>query len=399
MAGAENSPMRMVSAVTLGLTVGVVLPTLCRACLWDSDTLAAEARGLPGIVEVTTGFFPRNPPKYYEMRLERVERELAAEPSALNSYDDAGVACDRLHRPEQAMEWMAKKRKWMEAHPDLASADDWYRYHANLGTFFAHQWFFTRGENVGAEPLREAISHIEQAIEINPDAHFGRERIQLAVIRFALEAASPVLSEDLDRFDIFMNSQDGMASPSRVEGLVGLIVLGAAWESPDLFQALSQTLALRDLSLALFARLRMIESFEAGRTSIDPRVKSEDDVMPLLSRFKDKTQYSRIEADFATLRAAADAWQEKRTRYMEARFDQGMHPDVTPTFWSKWSDPTDDPNKPTARIPFRMGNLRTHLHNPSILFPIVFMGSALVVVRIFFWRRRIARDGSLARAA
>lgn len=390
--------MRLVRTFTLWLTVGMMPSSICRACIWDSDTLATEARGLPGIVEATTGFFPRNPPKYYEMRLERVERELVAKPSALNSYDDAAVACDRLHRSGEAVQWMAKKRKWMEAHPDLASADDWYRYHANLGTFFAHQWFFGREEGTGSEPLSEAASHIAQAIEINPDAHFGRERIQLAVIRFVLEASPPVLREDLDRFEIYLSSQDGVESASLVDGLVGLIALGAAWESPDVFQVLSQKLAQRDLSLAYLARLRMIETLETGGASVDPRVKSAKDMMVLLGGFRDGEQYSRLEEDFANLRAAADSWQEKRTRYMEARFDQGLHPDITPMFWSEWSDPSGDPNQPTARIPFQIGNVRTHLHNPSVMFPIVFFGSALVVVSIYFWRRRIARDRSSAGA-
>src|SRR5690554_4853590 len=47
----------------------IVAPVV--ACLWDYDTLRAEARGVPGVAEIITGRFERNPPLYYEMRLEQ----------------------------------------------------------------------------------------------------------------------------------------------------------------------------------------------------------------------------------------------------------------------------------------------------------------------------------------
>lgn len=38
----------------------IIIPA--RACLWDSDTLETEAKGLPGILKIITGRFERNPP-------------------------------------------------------------------------------------------------------------------------------------------------------------------------------------------------------------------------------------------------------------------------------------------------------------------------------------------------
>ena len=49
------------------------LPLSVAACLWDRDTPADEARGLPEVVAVLTGRFERNPPLFYEMRLGRVD--------------------------------------------------------------------------------------------------------------------------------------------------------------------------------------------------------------------------------------------------------------------------------------------------------------------------------------
>lgn len=95
-------------AALLGVPIAVV------ACLWDRDTPASEAKGMPGVVAALTGRFERNPPLYYEMRLARVGRLIHASPDALTAYDDVGVACDRLGRGDEAITWMEKKRAQLE---------------------------------------------------------------------------------------------------------------------------------------------------------------------------------------------------------------------------------------------------------------------------------------------
>jgi len=79
----------------VALTIMLAVPTAAWACIWDRDTLAAEAKGVPGVVEVIVGRFERNPPLFYEMRLKRVAAEIDKTPQKLDLYDDAGVACDR----------------------------------------------------------------------------------------------------------------------------------------------------------------------------------------------------------------------------------------------------------------------------------------------------------------
>ena len=71
-------------------TLGAVLiAATVQACLWDTDTLAAEAAQKPDMLRVITGRFERNPPLYYEMRLARVAKVLVRDPSRLSLYDDA----------------------------------------------------------------------------------------------------------------------------------------------------------------------------------------------------------------------------------------------------------------------------------------------------------------------
>ncbi len=85
------------------------------ACLWDRDTPQDEALDMPEVVAALTGRFERNPPLYYEMRLARVEEYLQDHPEDLAACDDAGVACDRLGRGDEAIVWMEWKLNQMQS--------------------------------------------------------------------------------------------------------------------------------------------------------------------------------------------------------------------------------------------------------------------------------------------
>ena len=156
-------------------------PSVTLACLWDRDTLAYETKKFPGLVDIITGRFERNPDEYYQLRLERVAAEIANTPDNLSLYDDAGVACDRLHRHDEAITWMTRKGAVLDAAPESPEAREHrYRYYANLGTFQVHRWLRRGSIPAEIQDLRDSETNLSKAIEINPDAHFGRERYQLA---------------------------------------------------------------------------------------------------------------------------------------------------------------------------------------------------------------------------
>ena len=116
------------------------------ACLWDSDTLASETKGITDVVNAITGRFERNPPAYYEIRLKRSADQIAANTLDLGAYDDAAVACDRLRRTDEAIAWMEKKGATLDdlegrKTTEPGTYDEMrYRYLANLGTFRVHKW-------------------------------------------------------------------------------------------------------------------------------------------------------------------------------------------------------------------------------------------------------------------
>ncbi|MDF1839389.1 MAG: tetratricopeptide repeat protein [Planctomycetota bacterium] len=154
------------------LTISLALATLSLTpCLWDSDTLDTELRGLPDSFDLIIGRWHRHSDAYYQNRVAQLTVKPALE---LAEFDDLAVAYEHLNLREQAIAVMARKADALAVTPDK---EHQYRYHANLGTFYAHSGQFD-----------EALSQLHTAVEINPEAHFGRERFQIELIEYVAAA-------------------------------------------------------------------------------------------------------------------------------------------------------------------------------------------------------------------
>ncbi len=342
------------------------LPLTVLACLWDRDTPAEEAEGMPEVVAVITGRFPRNPPLFYEMRLARVAQHLRSEPEDLAAYDDAGVACDRLGRGDEAIEWMKRKREQLESLPasDPAVKEQWYRYHANLGTFLVHRWARQGSDRAKIAEVEQARDEIAEALKINPEAHFGREKYQLKALEWII--APPELGPyGLPTLvgwptDTFSYRIEPQVAHDAVKGLAGLIVLGNAWESIDVFHALDLALQHDTLgfsadrdggrnSLAYLARLRCFELIDDGKCSILPGAPTGENLKRhLLGPTFIET--SHLDQAYPRLRAEAEAWQRSRTEFMLERLKAGRHPDTDPNFWAGYRE-APAPALPSVRVP------------------------------------------------
>lgn len=321
-----------------------------RACLWDGDTLAQEARAFPDLPSVITGRFPRNPPLYYEMRLRRAAAAVQTDPDNFAAYDDAGVSCDRLRRGDAAIAWMEKKRARLATKDrrDAAVREHWYRYHANVGTFWAHRWLRTGAHRARIGGMKRARTHIAAALAINPNAHFGREKYQLAVMDWIIAGGGPK-RQSLAAF--LFSPEAGRpragSADEMIRGLSGLIVLGDAWESLDMFAALGYALERRGhASLAYLAHLRCRELVAAGRRSLLPGAPSDADALRAALRLDQERPLSLIRDNrahldrvFPDLRRVAEDWQARRTAYLLERLRAGRHPDTDAGFWRGWREP------------------------------------------------------------
>ena len=314
------------------------------ACLWDSDTLRVETKGLPDVVRAITGRFERNPPRYYEMRLARVADRLESEPDDLPLYDDAAVACDRLGRDDEAIAWMAKKQArldaWRGGEPLLAN-EHRYRTLANLGTFHAHRWFKSGADRANLDDLKTGRDRIAEAIALNPNAHFGREGYQLKILDAVL-ADRPAEASGSD-LPLFLNpGETGEKAAAAVRALSALVMLGNAWESVDVYNSLSAALVAdgRRSSSAWLARWRAEELVDAGKGSFVAGAPTGEALKGRLFTPPgvpvSKEALARL---YRKLRDEADAWHKARVEFMYARLSQGKHPDTDADFWADYHDP------------------------------------------------------------
>src|SRR5262249_35087201 len=153
------------------------------------------------------------------------------------------------------IDWMTKKRAQLDK-PDASRPEvkeQLYRYHANLGTFLVHRWVRQGADRAKIAEVQSARDEIAEALKINPNAHFGREKYQLQAIEWIMTAPKVVRDESKDTWpqevkasmlgiDRFGNLPPEQAHDA-VRGWSGLIVLGNAWESVDVFNALAFALA------------------------------------------------------------------------------------------------------------------------------------------------------------
>lgn len=164
MRRSAHRPRACAAALCLAVVFGG-LPS-AHACLWDEDTLAMEKRAFPSALELITGRFPRHGEDYYRWRAADRQKRVDAGTATLEDLDDLAVAYEKLGDPEKAIEIMRAAE---------AKEPNRYRTVANLGTFLIH-----------AGRLEDGLKEIRRAIEINPDAHFGREIYQALLVEYVL---------------------------------------------------------------------------------------------------------------------------------------------------------------------------------------------------------------------
>jgi tetratricopeptide (TPR) repeat protein len=213
--------MRRSYLVIGGLLLLVLLPSLAVACLWDYDTLLAERSRFPSTLELITGKFLRHSPEFYEWRVKDRLKKLESDPENLAFLDDLAVAYDKLGKQDLAIELMEKKEK---IKPGL------YETAANHGTFHAHAGRFA-----------EALPYLKKAIEINPDAHFGREKYQILLIEYSLAKPDQVEFAQYIANNAGIDLSQKEQLQAAVKGVLGIIRFGNH-DNPKVLAALGSLL-------------------------------------------------------------------------------------------------------------------------------------------------------------
>ncbi|MEM6344499.1 MAG: hypothetical protein AAF927_11490 [Bacteroidota bacterium] len=144
----------------------LILGLITMACMWDDDTVEMEFQQFPGTIELISGHFLRHSPEFYYWRIKDRQQKLQSADS-LHWYDDLAVAYSKLGQDKKAIEI---------ATAQLEKAPHRYETLANLGTFYIHDGQYQAG-----------LAFLEEAIKINPEAHFGREKYQIALVEYLIE--------------------------------------------------------------------------------------------------------------------------------------------------------------------------------------------------------------------
>lgn len=346
----------------LGLVAAFLIVATSPACIWDNDTLAQEAKGELDTLDAITGRFDRFPALYYERRLQIAEARLKQDPSDLAAYDNAGTACDRLGRDDEAILWMRRKRK----HLLEADRDALYRTEANEGTFWAHKWYAAGGRFEDMEWLRRGRDMIAKAIAINPDAHFGREKAQLAVMDWSL-------SDDDLTLGRFIRHKSGLSPMEARRGLVGLVVLGSAWQSVDVIGAIGET-GSSDGSIQAFAELRLADLRKEGKKSlVGDRFRFQVTSMPVHREI--------VVENYRLLSEASTEYEANLKRFVDGQLAKGLHPDLDrDKFWEGY---VPVPRPELIDLPFFA---RIPLVGQTAIVSLFVIGVAIGVKR--FLRRR-----------
>ncbi len=303
-----------------GLIVSMVLSGALAPCLWDSDTLDTELRGLPDAFQLIVGKWHRHSDDYYQ---QRVERLVDAAAITLAQLDDLAVAYEHLGAREAAVEVMARKAELLAATPD---AEHQYRYHANLGTFYAH-----------AGRYDEALAELRAAVAINPDAHFGREEFQIELIEYVAAAqAAPQLWQ---RFSFLRHAGYRLRAHLGADGLryapddsrdwgadwggsrdldwdqaykavAGMLRFGGM-EGPELYRALAELfLAKQHLNPAGWALERALERGHAAAELLRAGQRGIERHWAAARKIEGSGPLAPTRSQVSVARAEADAWVE-----------------------------------------------------------------------------------------
>jgi hypothetical protein len=245
-----------------------------------------------------------------------------------------------------------------------------------------------------------ARSLIQKAIEVYPQAHFGRERFQVYAMDWMLDAGVPpsmmeeeqslgkyIVDKSLNENDENRESPTDERRKAAIDGISGIIVLGAGWESVDMFDALAEAFrwhAVRRSPIANLANLRVGELLRAGkRSGLPGRPLLYFGTVPPAAHAD--WQYWTTDSNYARLRKEAEQWQAKRTAYMMVRLRAGRHPDTDPTFWAEYKE---TPAPPIYNAPWPVKAWWWAGNNE---FPLMFVFATFVPIALFIRSRWIAR--------
>ena len=339
------------------------------ACYNDVDTKLTELRDNLDVTKAIIGRFTLFPAPYYRRRIESQKAILAKDPTNLPAYDNISVAYDRIGNGENALKWIHEKRKHLVGAPK----EELYSTEANEGTFLIVRWI--RGHKDGdVTDAIEAEKHIAKALEINPNAHFGREFAQLYCIRAMIDCGKHVIWKPH-----FTDSLIKIADHNHIDrrklryGIAGMMVLGAAWNMPPMIQAMANLVPEES---------QVVNLCQQRIWMITPEGDHNDYPLAKVKRLNPVDRGVVME-----LIANGDKFQTHREEWVLGQIEKGKHPDKDADFWTGFRDVPEI--KPEAFVVIRH---KEWYQKPEVWIPWAYMGTfvgiASTFVSYYIYRQR-----------
>jgi hypothetical protein len=180
--------------------------------------------------------FPRHGIAYYKERNRRVDQALtewkergeAPSEKYFALLDDRAVGLEFVGEHDEAIRVMRDKLKQQQALG--LTGRHLYSTYANLGTFLILGPFrlVRPGNEDDKRVLHEGLDLIRSSIEVNPDAHFGREIWQAALVEYMIALLDK--PELLLQYDMLGNALDAAVDPSKARCIIDPEKYGAYGE-------------------------------------------------------------------------------------------------------------------------------------------------------------------------
>lgn len=285
------------------------------ACLWDKDTLKEESFGISSVADTVRGKIFKHSRVFYERKVLYTEPLLKQEKVSPDRYDDLAVAYEKLGRTQEAIATMEAKEKRF---PGL------YTTAANLGTFHAHAGDFPR-----------ALELLRKGLEINPNAHFGREKYQVKAIEYLQRLVKepelvrqeellglPLAPEDAS----FVLNEKKRPAESKLPqvpkdatvALAGIIRFGSGDTSPHVWFSLGNALAWQGHKHLAIRALRRAEllGHPLAREHAEALIRT-------IESYGDRADWKKIGPELDADFEKGQAWVREEQRKEEALLEKG----------------------------------------------------------------------------
>ena len=164
---------------------------------------------------------------------------------------------------------------------------------------------------------------------------------------------------------------------------MGMVQLGAAWESIDIYRNIANLLQSEGRNaLSYAATLRVSELKASGKKSLHPLISRNEFIDRERPSILDKDVKAQVTNWYPKARKAANQRHAKRLSYMQERFQRGEHPDTHADFWNNWKEPE---LPPLPGVPFS-----SYFTIPKVFFTataLVILLAGLLWIHSFIKRR------------